>query len=463
MTVISQRRATAHPMLLPLLAFSQLIIAIDYNIVVVALPGIGRELHLSEHGLQWVINAYALMFGGLLLFGGRAADVLGRRRMLVVGLALYGVSSLAATFANQPALLLAARGVQGIGGAILLPTVLATLNASWPEGPARFRALSIWSAAGAVGLAAGSLLGGVLTGAFGWRSVFAVNVPLAATALVLAAIAAPADAARDRTRKLDTIGAATATAGLLLLVFAIASGPNVGWGAFPTIATLAGGIVLLGGFWTVERRTPQPLLPARLLDNRNLTGSVATMALFMGGVGTLYYVYTLFLQGTLHLSVMKTGLAFLPWALVGLAGSRLAGWMLGRVGIRASLGWGTSLAAGGAAALSFAMALEGNYWWTLPGVVVLALGQGVGFASVFAAAGVGVAAEEQGVAAGLASTAQQVGSALGLACVLAVAAAVAPSDSGAVSLPAAAIVAAALLLVARLAARIVAPGHKSRN
>ncbi|HEX4815969.1 MAG TPA: MFS transporter, partial [Nonomuraea sp.] len=282
--------------MLALLAFAQFISAIDYNIVYVALPEIGRQIGFSTQTLQWVVSAYAVAFGGFLLLGGRAADLLGRRRMFAVALALYGIASLAGGLATSPGLLIAARAVQGLGGALLLPATLSLINTTFAEGPARSRALAVWGGAGGVGLALGSLLGGVLTDALGWESVFFVNVPLAAVAVVGAFILFPAEPRGDRRRGFDLPGAFTATLGSTLLVFGLAQGPEAGWGSPVIVGAVLASVASLGLFVVIEARSAEPLMPLRLFTNRSLTAAMAVTFIFMGTFGTQYYILTVYLQ-----------------------------------------------------------------------------------------------------------------------------------------------------------------------
>jgi len=255
----------------------------------VALPDIGRDLGYSAQTLQSVISAYAIASSGFVLFGGRAADLFGRRRMLLTGLGLYAAASLAGGLATRPEMLLAARAIQGLGGALVFPSTLALINTIFPEGPARNRALGIWGGAGAAGLVVGVLLGGAFTRSFGWEAVFFVNVPLAGTALSLAFPLIEADAARDADRGFDLPGALTITAAITLLVFALVQGPDAGWRSPRILAAVTTGSILLGLFTVIERRSRDPLVPPRLLANRLLATAAATAFLFTATFGSLLY------------------------------------------------------------------------------------------------------------------------------------------------------------------------------
>jgi EmrB/QacA subfamily drug resistance transporter len=416
---------------LALLAFTQLIVALDYNIVYVALPDIGSALGFSAQSVQWVVSAYAIGLGGLLLLGGRAVDKLGARRMFVLGLTLYGVASLAGGLATDSGLLVAARAVQGVGGALLTPATLALIYRGFAEGSARNRALGAWGMAGSAGLAAGSLLGGVLTNFLGWEWVFYVNVPLAIGAAVAALRLLPADPARVAgPGSFDVPGALLATAGSTLLVFGLASGPEAGWATLRGAGALAAGVALLALLCLVEWRSRDPLIPLRLVRNRGLATTMVVIAVFQGTLGGGYYVLTSYLQPVLGYSALAAGLTFLPLTLVCMAAAlRAAPVMLGRWGIRTTLSAGMLGTGAGIAVLTAGMPIGGGFWTLLPGSVVWGFFGGVAFVALFAAAGAGVAPHEQGVASGLATTAKEVGGAIGLAIFVAVATAV--PDTGA--------------------------------
>ena len=282
-------RAAPSNWMLALLASAQLIIALDATIVFVALPEISRALDFSAQRLQWVVSAYTVAFGGFLLLGGRATDLLGRRRMYVLGQSLYALASLAGGLAQSELPLILARAVQGLGGALLFPATLALIGNHFAEGPARNRALAIWSIASAFGLALGSALGGALTELFGWASIFLVNVPLAGAAALLALRLIPADARRQRGRRFDLAGALTVTAGATLLVFALVQGPESGWDAPSVRFGLYLSVPLLLAFLAIEHYSRDPLMPLRLLGNRNLQVAMLLTAIFMSSYGVQYY------------------------------------------------------------------------------------------------------------------------------------------------------------------------------
>ncbi len=407
--------------LLSLLAFASLIVGIDVYIVVVALPEIGRELVFSEQTLQLVISAYALAFGGLLLLGGRLSDLLGRRRMLALGLALYAVSSLAGGLTSSPELLLAARTVQGVGGALVYPATLALISALFAEGPERNRALSVWSGAGAGGLVLGSLLGGVLTQAFGWEAIFFVNVPLAGLALLLTFPLIPPDGARETGRNFDLAGALTGTIGLTLLVFALVQGPEWGWTSPGIVVSLAAGLLLLASFLAIERRSRDPLVPLGLFRNRNLSAAAAITFMHLATFGSLLYFLTIYFQSVLGYSALQTGLAFLlPTAFI-VMGSAIGGQLATRFGLRATLTASLAIGSAGALATGLAFASDGSYPALITGLILLSVGDGIVYTTMFIAAGTGVSERESGIASGIASVGTQVGSAVGLAVLVAIA------------------------------------------
>jgi EmrB/QacA subfamily drug resistance transporter len=406
---------------LALLAFAMLIVSLDQYIVVVALPEIGRDLGYSAQSLQSVISAYAVASAGFLLLGGRAADLIGRRRVLVSGLALYAAGSLAGGLAPAPEILLAGRAVQGLGGALVFPATLSLVNTTFAEGRERNRAVAVWGGAGAAGLVIGVLLGGVLTQALGWESVFFVNIPLVALAVLLAFALVPADRTRDRGRTFDLPGALSVTTGVTLLVFALVQGPNFGWGSPAILSSAVASLLMLAAFATIERRGRDPLVPAPVLANRNLGTAVAIGFLFWATFGSVLYFLSIYFQDVLGYDALETGLGFLLPTAVVVASSALAGRLATRCGLRPTLVGALSVGALGAVALSLAMSPNGSYSSLIPGLIALSIGDGVVFTTMFIAAGTGVADREQGVASGIASTSTSVGAAVGLAVLVLVA------------------------------------------
>ncbi|WP_405432716.1 MFS transporter [Micromonospora sp. NBC_00617] len=406
---------------LALLAFAQLIISLDYNIVYVALPEIGAVLGFSTQTLQWVVSAYAVAFGGFLLLGGRAVDLFGPRRIFVLGLVVYAVSSLAGGLASAPLPLVAARAAQGLGGALLFPATLALVSTGFAKGRERNRAFAVWGTAGGSGMILGSLIGGVLTDVFGWAAVFFVNVPLGGAAALLALPLVPRGAVRRTGRRFDVAGALTATAGITLLVFALVQGPVSGWTALPVVSTSVTGALLLAAFAVIESRSADPLLPLRLRRGRDLGTGVLVTFLYMGTFGTLLYFLTVYFQVVHGYDALRTGLAFLAPMAAIVAGSQLAGWLATKRGTRSAMIAGLTVGGLGTLVVGASLSTGGSYLTLLPGLIVLGLGQGAGYTLMFGAATAGTAAEQQGVASAAASTAQQVGGAVGLAILVAIA------------------------------------------
>ncbi|WP_338930878.1 MFS transporter [Streptomyces netropsis] len=406
---------------LALLSFAMLIVSLDQYIVVVALPDIARDLGYSAQTLQSVISAYAVASAGFLLFGGRAADLIGRRRVLATGLGLFAGAALAGGLATAPGTLLAARAFQGLGGALVFPTTLALINVTFAEGRVRNRALGIWGGAGAAGLVIGVLLGGLLTHAFGWEAVFLVNVALAGPALFLAFVLIPKDRQRDRGRTFDLPGALSVTLGVTLIVFALVQGPGLGWLSPGILFSAAAGLLLLGVFALIERNSSDPLVPPRLLANRNLVTSLVIAFMFMATFGSVLYFLSIYFQEILGYDALKTGAGFLIPTAVVVAGSTTAGQMVTRFGLQRTLLGALAIGALGAVLLGSAITPDGSYSSLIPGLVALSIGDGIVFTSMFIAAGTGVSDREQGIASGIASTGSGMGAAVGLAILVLVA------------------------------------------
>ncbi|MGW3952450.1 MFS transporter [Streptomyces sp. NPDC004752] len=401
------------------LALAQLVIALDYNIVYVALPDIGTGLGFSPHDLQWVVSAYVVTTGGFLLLGGRTADLLGRRRTFVAAALVYAGSSLVGGLSGSAGVLVAVRAVQGIGGSLLFPATLALINTIYKEGPARNRALAVWGAAGAGGLCFGSLLGGVLVEAFGWPSVFFVNVPVAAALAWAGRLLFPVDGPRSGTRRFDVTGGLAATGGITLLVFLLIHAPEAGWDSPSALLGVVLAVTLLTVFAVVETRSRDPLVPARLFAHRGLIAAMAVTALYSATFSSLPYFMTLYFQNVRGYSAFANGLAFLVPAVVTALGTQAGERAVARVGVRRMLVGGMVLGAAGAGALGLALTADGSYALLLPGIVLLGLGQGAAWTGMWIVAASGVAAEDQGVASGMASTTLQVGGAVGLALLVA--------------------------------------------
>jgi EmrB/QacA subfamily drug resistance transporter len=388
---------------------------LDVSIVNVALPSIARALHFSASSLQWVLTAYAITFGGFLLLGGRAADLLGRRRMFMIGLALFSAASLVCGLAGSAGVLIAARAVQGLGAAIISPATLSIITTTFDEGAERNKALGIWGAMGGSGAAAGVLLGGVLTQYLGWEWIFFVNVPVGALVLALTRPVIRESRVDGAARAYDAVGAVLVTGGLALLVYAISKAPNDGWGATSTLALLAVSILLLVFFVAWEARTATPLMPLSIFRIRTVAGANAVSVLLGAVIFSNFFLITLYVQNVLHYSAIKTGLTFLATAGTVVAVAALAQSLTTRVGARYVM------------AIGLALLAAGMVWYTqipvhgrfasnlLPGYLLVGVGLAFAFIAASIAALAGVPPDKAGVASGLLNTSQQIGGAAGLA------------------------------------------------
>ncbi|RWB50547.1 MAG: MFS transporter, partial [Mesorhizobium sp.] len=406
---------------LALLAFAQLIIALDLNIVFVALPEIGAGLGFSGQTLQWVVSAYTVFTGGFLLFGGRAADLIGQRRVFIFALWLYALSSLVGGLAWSPEVIIAARAVQGIGAAFLFPATLSLINRLFAEGPERNRALAVWGGAGASGLTLGSLAGGLLTSAFGWPSIFYVNVLLAGVAIVAAFAIIPRDSKRHEHRSFDLPGALTVTTGATLLVFTLVQGPEYGWGSTAIIASALLAVIFLTTFAVIEARSTDPLMSLRLFHNRSLVAGITITFLYMGTFGALPYFLTVLLQNVHGFTALQTGLAFLVPSVAIAAGTQVGERLATRFSTRATLVGGMVVGAIGTALMVSGANADSSYMSLVPGLVISGVGQGIVWTAMWIAAASGVSHDEQGVASGMASTMLNVGNAIGMAVLIAIA------------------------------------------
>jgi EmrB/QacA subfamily drug resistance transporter len=400
---------------LVLLAAAQFVVVLDASIVNVALPSIGSDLHLDEQTLPWVVNAYVLVFGGFLLLGGRAADLLGRRRVFMAGLVLFGAASLVGGLASSEATLIAARAVQGLGAALLSPAALSIVTTTFREGSERNKALGVWGAVAGAGGAAGVLLGGVLTDTLGWQWVFFVNTPvtLAAAAIAPALIGeSRADAAR---RHFDAIGAITVTAGLSVLVYALVQTTDHGWGSTRTLVLLGLAAALLVSFVVWERRSPAPLVPFRIFRIRNLSAANAVGLLIGASLFSMFFFISLYMQQVLHYSPLKAGLSYLPLAVTIILSAGIASQLVTRLGFKPVLIAGMGLIAAGLLLFS-GVSVDGSFASDiLPASLLAAAGLGFSFVPVTIASQTGVGASDAGLASGLINTSQQIGGALGLA------------------------------------------------
>ena len=394
---------------------------VDASIVNIALPSIRRSLHFSVAGLQWVPAAYLLTYGGFMLLGGRAADLLGRRKVLIAGVVTIGVSSLIGGFADSTGVLIAARLAQGLGAAMTLPAALSILTTSFKEGKDRHTALGVWGGVAGIASAFGVLLGGLLTEGAGWRWVMFVN-PIAAV-LVLTAILRiiPGEQRRARLENFDALGAILATGGMMLLVYALVKAPTIGWGTVRTIGALAGALALLAAFVVNERRHPNPLAPLTIFRINGLGYSNVTQLIAFAGFLAVFFYLTLYMQNVLGYSAIETGAAYLPLCFaIGIAAG-ISSQLLSRIGTRPVIVTGAVIAAAGMYWLS-KIPVHGSFLSDLlPGMLVLSIGIGPVFVGVTTAANAGVPPDKAGLAASLLNASQQVGGALGLAIFTAIA------------------------------------------
>jgi EmrB/QacA subfamily drug resistance transporter len=409
--VASERRKW---LALALLSAVQFMVVLDIAIVNVALPSIQVDLGFSQENLQWVISAYALVFGGFLLLGGRAADLLGRRRIFIAGVIVFTVASLLAGLAWSEASLIAARALQGLGAAIISPAALSILSTTFAEGRERNIALGVWGAVGGFGAAAGVLLGGILTDALSWEWIFFVNVPVGAAALVLTPFLL--GESRDaRVKSFDVLGAVLVTSGLSLLVYAITQAGDDGWLATTTIAFGTAALALLAGFVAWERRHPEPLMRFGILRTKTVSGANATGFIMGTAMFSMFLMLTLYMQQVLGFSAMRTGVAYLAVAGTAILWSAVAAQLVTRVGVKPVLLTGmTALTAG--LVYFTQVSVGGSYLGDLlPGFLLVGLGIGFSFVPISIAALAGIRASEAGLASGLINTSQQIGGALGIA------------------------------------------------
>jgi EmrB/QacA subfamily drug resistance transporter len=454
---------------LVIVLISYLMIVLDISIVITALPRMRQDLGFSPTSLSWVQNAYTLAFGGLLLLGARAGDILGRRRTFVAGMVLFTAASLAIGLAPAAPWLLTARAAQGVGAAILAPSTLALLTTSFPAGPERTRAIGYYGAVAGVGASLGLVVGGILTDWISWRAGFFLNVPIGIALVVVAGRFLPETAPRPG--RLDLIGALTSTVGMTALVYGLVRSAEVGWSDPLTVAALAVGVVLLGLFVLDESRAQQPIMPLRLFASRERAGAYAGRLLFLGGMLSFWFFVTQYLQGVLGYSPLETGFAFLPTTLVNFAVALTVPWLTRRLGNARLLAGSLLVAVIGMAWLSRVSADSSYLTGVALPMLLIGAGQGGALAPLTSAGVSGVAAEDAGAAGGVVNVAHQLGGSLGLGLLVTVFAAAGSEELegrallahqiGASLTAAAILLALAFVVVAALIVRPAARSHSS--
>jgi EmrB/QacA subfamily drug resistance transporter len=410
-----RRHATNPWVVLVLICLAQFMVVLDATIVNVALPSIQKDLHLSEGSLQWIVNAYTLVFGGFLLLGGRAGDLLGRKRLFLLGLVIFTGASLLDGLASTEAMLIGSRALQGLGAALISPAALSIISTTFEEGAERARALAVWAAIAIGGSAVGLILGGVLTQYFSWPWIFFVNVPVGIAAFLLSLRLVPESRDVGAHRSYDLGGAVTVTGGLMALVYAIVDAQSAGWGSTRTLGFFAGAVVLLAAFVAIELRTKAPLVRLSIFRTRSLLTANVAMFLAMSGMFAMFFFNTLYIQRVLGYGPLKAGLAFLPFTAGIMVSASIASQFATRVGVRTVAAVGFVLTAGGLVLLT-QLPVHGSYAANvLPAILLSSLGMGAVFMPLTLIATTGLADHDQGLASGLFNTSQQVGGALGLA------------------------------------------------
>ncbi|MGZ4179654.1 MAG: MFS transporter [Solirubrobacteraceae bacterium] len=459
----SQRslRTPGQGLLLAVLALAQLMVILDISAVNVALPDLAADLGIGRDALSWTITSYSLLFGSLLLLGGRAADLLGRRRVFLAGLGVFTAASLASALAGSAAAFFASRAGQGIGAAMLSPAALAIITASFEPGPERARALGVWGAVGGAGAAVGVLLGGLLTQLIDWRAIFLVNVPIGLAVAVAVRRVVPGDAGSPQWRRVDVPGAALATTGVGAMVFALSQASTSGWLSAQTLAVGAAGLAGVAAFVAYERRAVSPLLTVARLRDRAVGGGFVVMLAAAAVLFGSFLLSSLYLQDVLGTGALETGLAFVPFAVVTAGGVHLGTHVINHHGVRAPLAGGFALTAGGMFLLTGVSAGGSYFTDVLPGMLVSALGFGVVLVAVAFSVLSGAREEEAGMLSGLNTTGHELGGSLGLAILTAIATGSAGRHAGTVALThgiANAFLAAAIIAaVAAVAAAVILP------
>ncbi|HVW90051.1 MAG TPA: MFS transporter [Gaiellaceae bacterium] len=407
--------ATNPWIVLVLICLAQFMVILDATIVNVALPSIQKDLNLSEGSLQWIVNAYTLVFGGFLLLGGRAGDLLGRKRLFLVGLVIFTGASLLDGLASSEGTLIGARALQGLGAALVSPAALSIISTTFEEGAERAKALGVWAAIAIGGSAVGLILGGLLTQYFSWPWIFFVNVPVGIVAFVLSLRLIPESRDELAHRSYDLAGAVSVTGGLMALVYAIVDAQSAGWGSTKTLGFFALAIVLLAAFVVIETRAKAPLVRLSIFRIRSLFTANITMLLAMSGMFAMFFFNTLYIQRVLGYGPLKAGLAFLPFTAGVMISAGIASQFATKIGVRVIAAAGMLLGTAGLLLLT-QLPVHGTYLANvLPSIILASLGMGAVFMPLTLVATTGLEDEDQGLASGLFNTSQQVGGALGLA------------------------------------------------
>jgi EmrB/QacA subfamily drug resistance transporter len=410
-----QQTETNRWLVLVLVCLAQFMVVLDATITNVALPSIQEDLNFTQGSLQWVINAYTLVFGGFLLLGGRAGDLFGRKRIFLAGVVIFTVASLANGLSQSGGMLIAFRALQGLGAALVSPAALSIITTTFAEGEDRAKALGVWSAIAAGGAAFGLLLGGILTDLFSWEWIFFVNVPIGIAAFVLSMRWVPESVAPDRPDTIDLPGAISVTAGLMVLVFALVKAQDYGWGSARTLGLGAVAVALLAAFVFIESRSKAPLIRLGIFRSRNISGANAVMLLVIGGMYAFFFLVSLYVQQVLGYSPLEAGLAFLPFTVGIIIGAGVSQPIAKRIPVHFIALIGIGLAILGLVILRGA-GVDGTYLGNLlPGIIPMSIGMGMTFLPLTLVATTGVSDSDAGLASGLFNTSQQVGGALGLA------------------------------------------------
>jgi EmrB/QacA subfamily drug resistance transporter len=407
--------------ILTFLSLGQFVVFLNVTGINLALPAIQAALGMSDVSLNYIVTAYATVLGGFLLLGGRLADTFGRRKLLQTGFVVFALASFLAAIAPNGTLLITARGLQGLGAALIAPAALAILTTTFPEGPPRNTALGVWGSLAGVASTIGVIAGGILTDGPGWTWNFWINVPVGLLAAILAPRVVPESRLAERPRSFDTAGAVTLTAGLLLLIFTLGEATHAGWTSVRTIASLAGVVVLLGGFVLIEARTAEPMMPLRIFRSATMRVANLSAVLIFGTFAALFFFASLFMQHVYGYSAMTAGFAYLPLALCIVAGAGIASWLVTKLAARPVLIAGIALTIAGLLLL-WRAPIGGSYLVDLlPALLALGLGCGTCYVTLQIAAFTGISDTEAGVGAGVINTSQEAGSALGVAVIATIA------------------------------------------